>query len=267
MLRKILSQSTYFLNQLNYLITQLLNQLNYLNLTQMELTSVIDHTILRPDCSPEDIETLCEEAHKHSFAAVCVPPYFVKNAVRKLEESPVRVATVIGFPMGYACTPAKVEEVKRAIEEGADEVDVVINICAVKNKHWAYVKNDIDSIAMAAHSRGKIVKVILETGLLNEEELQQLCEICNQIGVDFVKTSTGVNGGGATLKAVRFLRKNLNDNIKIKASGGIRNQKSAQKFVDAGASRIGTSSGIEIVKWIMMNAECVLMCASVVVLK
>lgn len=214
----------------------------------MELASVIDHTILRPDCSPKDIETLCDEAHKHSFAAVCVPPYFVKDAVRKLEKSPVRVATVIGYPMGYACTPSKVEEVKRAIEEGADEVDVVINICAVKNEHWTYVKNDIDSIAMATHSRGKLVKVILETGLLNEDEMHRLCKICNQIGVDFVKTSTGINGGGATLKAVRFLREHLNDNIKIKASGGIRNQKSAQKFIDAGVARIGTSSGIDIVK-------------------
>ncbi len=214
----------------------------------MELASVIDHTILRPDCSPKDIETLCDEAHKHSFAAVCVPPYFVKDAVRKLEKSPVRVATVIGYPMGYACTPSKVEEVKRAIEEGADEVDVVINICAVKNEHWTYVKNDIDSIAMATHSRGKLVKVILETGLLSEDEMHQLCKICNQIGVDFVKTSTGINGGGATLKAVRFLREHLNDNIKIKASGGIRNQKSAQKFIDAGVARIGTSSGIDIVK-------------------
>ena len=103
----------------------------------MDLAKLIDHTVLLPDCSSEDIEALCEEAHKHRFAAVCVPPYFVRDVVRKLEDSPVRVATVIGFPMGYACTPAKVEEVKRAIEEGVDEVDVVINICAVKNGHWA----------------------------------------------------------------------------------------------------------------------------------
>ncbi len=213
----------------------------------MELASVIDHTILRPDCTPEDIQILCQEAKKYSFVAVCVPPYFVKNAVRILDESTVKVATVVGFPMGYACTPAKVEEVKRAVEEGADEVDVVVNICAVKNKHWSYVKNDIDSMAMATHSRGKIVKVILETGLLTEEEIKQLCEICNQVGVNFVKTSTGMNGEGATIKAVQFLREHLDDNIKIKASGGIRDKAATERFIEAGASRIGTSAGIQII--------------------
>lgn len=213
----------------------------------MDLAQLIDHTVLLPDCSSEDIEALCEEAHKHRFAAVCVPPYFVRDVVRKLEDSPVRVATVIGFPMGYACTPAKVEEVKRAIEEGVDEVDVVINICAVKNAHWAYVKNDIESMTMATHARGKVIKVIFEVGLLEEEEINQLCEICNQLGVNFVKTSTGLNGG-ATVEAVSILREQLNDNIKIKASGGIRNRESAEALIEAGAARLGTSAGTEIIK-------------------
>jgi len=213
----------------------------------MDLAELIDHTILLPDCSSEDVEALCDEAHKHRFAAVCVPPYFVRDVVRRLDDSPVKVATVIGFPMGYACTPAKVEEVKRAIEEGVDEVDVVINVCAVKNDHWAYVKNDIDSMTMATHARGKVIKVILETSLLDKEEIHQLCEICNQIGVNFVKTSTGTNGG-ATVEMVSMLRELLNNDIKIKASGGIRNREAAEALVEAGAARIGTSAGPEIIK-------------------
>ena len=212
----------------------------------MDLAGVIDHTILLPDCTSEDIEALCDEAHKHKFKAVCIPPYFVREVVRKLEDSPVQVATVIGFPMGYSCTPAKVEEVKRAIEEGADEVDVVINICAVKNCNWSYVKNDIESMTMATHSRGKIIKVILETNLLNEEEINQLCEICNQSGVNFVKTSTGMNGG-ATVETVSRLRELLKEGIKIKASGGIRSREQAEALLEAGAARLGTSAGAAIV--------------------
>jgi len=212
----------------------------------MDLTGVIDHTILLPDCTSEDVEALCDEAHKYKFKAVCIPPYFVREVARKLQDSPVKVATVIGFPMGYSCTPAKVEEVKRAIEEGADEVDVVINICAVKNSNWSYVKNDIESMTMATHSKGKIIKIILEANLLNEEELHQLCEICNQAGVNFVKTSTGTNGG-ASVEMVSILREKLKEGIKIKASGGIRNREQAEALIEVGAARIGTSAGPEIV--------------------
>jgi len=212
----------------------------------MDLTGVIDHTILLPDCTSEDVEALCDEAHKYKFKAVCIPPYFVREVARKLQDSPVKVATVIGFPMGYSCTPAKVEEVKRAIEEGADEVDVVINICAVKNSNWSYVKNDIESMTMATHSKGKIIKIILEANLLNEEELHQLCEICNQAGVNFVKTSTGTNGG-ASVEMVSILREKLKEGIKIKASGGIRNREQAEALIEVGAARLGTSAGPEIV--------------------
>lgn len=213
----------------------------------MNLASVIDHTVLLPDSTLEDIEALCDEAHKHRFAAVCVPPYFVKDVARKLEKSPVRIATVIGFPMGYACTAAKVEEVKRAIEEGADELDVVINICAAKNSNWAYVKNDIDSMTMAVHSKGKVIKVIIEAALLEEEEIKQVCEICNQVGVNFVKTSTGMNGV-ATVEMVSELRAQLNKEIKIKAFGGIQNKAIAEALIEAGAARLGTSSGVSIIK-------------------
>ena len=126
----------------------------------MQLAEKIDHTLLKPDCTLENIKTVCEEAKTHRFFSVCVPPFYVKDAVQFLEDESVKVATVIGFPMGYATTPAKVEEIKRAIDEGADEVDAVVNICAVKSGNWNYVRNDIDSMTRIAHMRGKIIKVI-----------------------------------------------------------------------------------------------------------
>jgi deoxyribose-phosphate aldolase len=157
------------------------------------------------------------------------------------------VATVIGFPMGYATTPAKVEEIKRAIDEGADEVDAVVNICAVKSGKWNYVRNDIDSMTRIAHMRGKAIKVILETGLMNTEEMKSLCEICTESGVDFVKTSTGILSAGANVETVTWLRAHLPPAIKIKASGGVRSKKSALELIEAGADRLGSSSGVKIV--------------------
>jgi len=213
-----------------------------------ELSAMIDHTILKPNCSAEEVKTLCQEAIENSFAAVCIPPYFASDAARMLQDHPVKVATVIGFPMGYSSTPAKVEEVKRAIDDGVDELDVVINICAVKNGNWAYVKNDINSVTTATHLKGKVVKVILETGMLNETELEQLCNICLEIGVDYVKTSTGYNGKGATIKAVKFLQSKLQNKIKIKASGGIDNHKKATDLIMAGANRLGCSKSLKILQ-------------------
>lgn len=211
---------------------------------------MIDHTILRVDCRMEEIKKLCEEAITLNFASICIPPYFVKETARYLEHSRVKVATVIGFPYGYSATPAKVEEIKRAINEGADEVDVVINICALKEGKWNYVKNDIESMTLAAHLKGKVIKVIFETSLLSQEEILKLCDICGQLGVNFVKTSTGVNGEGATVEIVDFLRKNLPKGVKIKASGGIRTIEQAQALVDAGATRLGTSAGVAIAQQI-----------------
>ena len=213
----------------------------------MDLAAFIDHTILRPDCSLEDIKRICSEAIEHRFCSVCIPPYYVKNSVSLLKDAPVKVATVIGFPMGYSPTPAKVEAIKRAIDEGADEVDVVINLCAVKNQNWNYVRNDIDSMTTAAHIKGKTIKVIIETGLLTEAEIRKICELCLEIKPDFVKTSTGFNGDGASLFSVRLLRELLGKNIRIKASGGIRDREAAQDMIAAGAQRIGSSSGIKIV--------------------
>lgn len=214
----------------------------------MNLASYIDHTILKPDTNTEDIRHLCEEAIAHEFAAVCVPPYFVKNAYQLLEDSTVKVATVIGFPMGYSATFAKVEEIKRAIDEGAHELDVVINLCAVKSRNWNYVQNDIASMTTATHLKARKIKVILETGLLTEEEIRRMAAICREVEPDFVKTSTGFSGGGATLQVVEMLREELNGTpIKIKASGGIRTAEDARAMIEAGAERLGSSSGVRIV--------------------
>ena len=214
----------------------------------MNISSYIDHTTLKADCRLEDVQSKCKEAVEFNFKAVCIPPYFVKAAVDLLDNTPVKVATVVGFPMGYSATPAKVEEIKRAIDNGADEIDVVANICAVKGKQWNYVKNDIESMTMAVHLKGKVIKVILETGLLTDEEIEQLCQICAEIKVDFVKTSTGFNGGGATVRVVSLMRSVLPKEIKIKASGGIRTKEDAIQLIEAGASRLGSSSGVSIVQ-------------------
>jgi deoxyribose-phosphate aldolase len=213
----------------------------------MELASYFDHTLLKPDTATADIRRLCAEAIDYKFAAVCVPPFFVPEAVQTLENYPVKVATVIGFPMGYSATPAKVEEIKRAIDEGVDELDVVINLCAVKNGNFNFVRSDIDSMTMAAHSKRKSIKVILETSMLSSDEIKHLCDICNELQVDFVKTSTGMNGG-ATPEVVALLRSYLNKQIKIKASGGIRTFFDAQQMIAAGAVRLGSSSSVQIMQ-------------------
>lgn len=212
------------------------------------LAKKIDHTLLAPNCTYNEIERLCDEARTHNFAAVCVPPYYVKDAARILEDNMTKVATVIGFPMGYSNTPAKVEEVKRAIDEGVDEIDVVINILAIKNGNWSYVRNDIDSMTRAAHLKGKQIKIIVEVGLLTEEELKQVCDLCNEIDVNYVKTSTGIIGSPVNVKQVQQLRSFLKSDIRIKASGGIKTSKFAEELIEAGASRIGASASLEIIK-------------------
>lgn len=216
----------------------------------MNLANFIDHTILKADCTLEDIKRVCADAIQYQFAAVCIPPFYVNQAADFLQDAQtkVQIATVIGFPMGYSYTPAKVEEIKRAIDDGASEVDAVINLCAVKMGNWSYVRNDIDSMVMAAHLKGKSIKIILETGLLTDEELHRLVEICLEIKPDFVKTSTGFNGEGATVDVIHTLKHLLQDQIKIKASGGIRTREDAIRLIEAGAKRIGSSAGVSIVK-------------------
>ena len=211
----------------------------------MDLASYIDHTVLIPDCTKDDITRVCNEALEHGFFAVCIPPYYVRLAAKLLEDTPVKIAAVVGFPMGYSAIPAKVEEIKRAIDEGADEIDIVVNIAAIKNGDWAHVRNDIDGVTMAVHLKGKKIKMIFEVALLEEIEILKLCNICKEVGVDFVKTSTGYQDG-ATVEVVKLLRNNLPKTIKLKASGGIRTAEDARKMIGAGADRIGTSSGVAI---------------------
>ncbi|WP_367391121.1 deoxyribose-phosphate aldolase [Lewinella sp. LCG006] len=212
----------------------------------MKIASFIDHTVLKPDATLADIQQVCKEAVTHGFAAVCVPPFYVAQARQALDGTPVKLATVIGFPLGYSATVAKVEEIKRAIDEGADEFDIVINIAAVKNANWSFVRNDIDRMLTACHLRAKQIKVIIETALLTEAEILEICKICNDLEPDYVKTSTGFNGAGATVDIVRLLRAKLKKEIKIKASGGIRTQEDAKALVEAGADRLGTSRGVEL---------------------
>ncbi len=213
----------------------------------MNIADYIDHTILNADCRPEDIQRICSEAVKYKFKAVCIPPYYVKVAVQQLKDEHPKVATVIGFPMGYSPTASKVEEIKRALDEGVDEVDVVVNLCAIKEQNWSFVQNDIDTVTTAVHLKGKSIKIIFETGLLNDDEIIKLCDICNVTKPNFVKTSTGKNGTGATLHAIELMREKLNSEIQLKASGGIRTKSDAQAFIKAGATRLGTSSGIALV--------------------
>jgi deoxyribose-phosphate aldolase len=212
-----------------------------------KLASKIDHTLLRSDSSKKEIETLCAEAVANEFFAVCVPPYFVSAAKAFLKGSNVKIATVAGFPMGYSTIPAKVEDARRAIADGADEIDMVINIAAVKSGNWNHVKDDIQSLTTLCRLHAKVVKVILETSLLTDEEIEKLCVICIEERVDFVKTSTGFTGKDTTIETIKLLRSLLPVKISIKASGGIRNKETAEAMIAAGAGRIGTSSGVAIV--------------------
>ncbi len=214
----------------------------------MNLAAHIDHTILKPDTTEAEVKKLCDEAIKHGFAAVCVPPYFVRKCRQWLKESEVKIATVVGFPMGYAHTPAKVEEARRAIDEGANEIDMVINIIALKAGDMNYLKNELTSAATIIQLRGGKLKVILETGLLTKDEIITACKLCAELNVDYVKTSTGFTETGATVETVELLRANLPKTIKIKASGGIRDRAFAEALISAGAERIGTSKGIELIK-------------------
>lgn len=218
-----------------------------MNPPPMNIAKYIDHTLLRYDLKTEDIRALCEEAITYGFANVCVPPYFVKESFKILETKPSGVCSVVGFPYGNHLTPVKVDELKRALDDGADEVDVVINISALKSNDWSYVANDIEACTRAALLKGKIVKIILETAILSREEAERLCAIAIESGASFVKTSTGVNAGGATPQAVSMLKSIVGSQTKIKASGGIKTLADAMTMIEAGADRIGTSSGVSII--------------------
>jgi deoxyribose-phosphate aldolase len=214
----------------------------------MKMNQRIEHTILKPDTMESDIKKLCEEAIEHGFFGVCVPPYFVKHASIILKDSSIKIVTVAGFPLGYNTTPAKVEEARKAMDEGAHEIDMVMNIAALKNNDLNFVQNDIQSVATLVQLKGCKLKVIIETALLSNDEKVKACEICAKVGVDFVKTSTGFASSGAKLKDIELMRKNLPASIKIKASGGIKTKEQAKDLVKAGADRLGTSSGPDLIE-------------------
>lgn len=195
-----------------------------------------------------DIQKLCKEAEEYQFAAVCVPPLFVKKAKELLASTDIKIATVIGFPFGYSAIEAKVAETVLAIVDGADEIDMVMNISAVKNNDWGFIANEINTILPIVRNSNRSLKVIIETAVLTDEEIIRCCEIYGVAGVDFVKTSTGYTEKGATVEAVKLMRKHLPLNVKIKASGGIKTYDFAKQLIEAGADRLGCSAGVDIVK-------------------
>lgn len=210
----------------------------------MELNSYIDHTNLKNTATLRDIEALCDEAIKYKFASVCVYPYYVNLARELLDGSNVEVCTVVGFPMGMNTRETKVYEAIDAVSKGATEIDMVINIAALKNKDYDYIKEEIEEIRDSID--GKVLKVIIETCLLTEEEIIKMTEICNETYVNFIKTSTGFGEYGARVEDINIINSVKNDVLEIKASGGIRDIKTAEEMIDAGATRIGTSSGVKL---------------------
>ena len=211
----------------------------------MNLNSYIDHTNLSKVATADDIIKLCEEAKKYHFASVCVYPYYVKAVSEYLKGSTVEVCTVVGFPNGANTKEVKVYEAIDAINNGANEIDMVININALKNKDYDYVKDEIEHVRDAID--GKVLKVIIETCLLTDEEIIKMTEICNETFVNFIKTSTGFDKEGANVEVVELINKHRNEVLEIKASGGINCEKKALALIEAGATRIGTSSGVSII--------------------
>ena len=216
-----------------------------------DIAGIIDHTLLKPDATKEQIKVLCEEAKQYQFASVCVNPTWVKYASELLQETEVKVCTVIGFPLGANTPEVKAFETKNAIENGAHEMDMVINIGALKDKDDELVERDIRAVT-GLHTGKALIKVIIETCLLTDEEKIRACEIAVKAGADFVKTSTGFSTGGATVEDVALMRKTVGPDIGVKASGGVRNLKDAKAVIEAGATRIGASAGIAIVNGLLM---------------
>ena len=215
---------------------------------QGALARTFDHTLLKPDATREQIVQLCNEARQYGFAAVCINPVQVPLAAQLLVGSGVRVCTVIGFPLGATTTETKVFEARQALANGASEVDMVIHIGALKEKDYERVKADIAAVAQTSHAGGAILKVIIETALLTDEEKEVACQLAMAAGADFVKTSTGFGPGGATVEDVALMRRVVGPALGVKAAGGIRNWADAQKMIAAGASRIGASASVKILQ-------------------
>ena len=213
----------------------------------MNYAKMIDHTLLKTEAQRKDLDKLINEAKKYNFMSVCVSPIWVKYAADLLKNTDVKVCTVIGFPQGATPTPVKVFETQNAIENGANEVDMVISIGLLKDKEYAAVENDIKAVVNVAKGKA-LTKVIIEACLLTDEEKIMACKLAKKAGADFVKTSTGFSTGGATVHDVQLMRKTVGTDMGVKASGGVRTKEEAQKMIEAGANRIGTSNGISIVE-------------------
>jgi deoxyribose-phosphate aldolase len=215
----------------------------------------IDHTALKAETSIDQITKLCQEAKEYDFHSVCLNSYFVKKAVELLRGSTTLVCTVVGFPLGGSTMETKRFEAMKAIAEGAKEVDMVVNISAIKSKEWQYVLDDMSSLSQVCHQQGGLLKVILETCLLTEEEKKKVCELALKAQVDFVKTSTGFSTGGATIEDIKLMKSIVGTQAGIKASGGIRDLKTAMAMIDAGATRLGTSASVDIIKGLTSNSS------------
>jgi deoxyribose-phosphate aldolase len=213
----------------------------------MNLAKYIDHTVLKPETTKEEVIKVCEEAKEYGFFSVCVNPYYVPLVKKELTGSDVKVCSVIGFPLGASVTSVKAAETKQSIADGANEIDMVLNIAAMKNGEYEYVLNDIKGVVAALEGKA-ILKVILENCLLTEEEIVKACELSVEAGAHFVKTSTGFNKGGATASDIALMRKTVGPNIGVKASGAVRDRETALAMVEAGATRIGASASVSIVK-------------------
>lgn len=223
-------------------------------MNKQQLAKMIDHTLLKPEVTKEQISSLIEEAKEYQFASVCLNPAWVSYAKEQLTDSEVKVCTVIGFPLGATTTETKVFEAKQAVENGADEVDMVIAIGHLKSGDTDYVKNDIAKVKEAV-GKEIVLKVIIETSLLTEEEKELACQLSEEAGADFVKTSTGFSGGGATVEDIQLMHRVVGDRLQIKASGGVRSLDDAKKMVEAGASRLGASAGVQIINGLVTDSD------------
>lgn len=212
------------------------------------LNKYFDHTLLKPEATPEQIDALCKEAISADFYSVCVNSCYVPQVSKALSGSGVKTCSVVGFPLGACSTEVKVCETKYACSNGASEVDMVINVGMLKSKNYEYVKNDIAEVVKAAHSVDVLVKVIIETCLLSDDEIVKACELSEAADADFVKTSTGFSTGGAKVSDVRLMKETVGDRLMVKASGGIRDLKTVEAMIEAGADRIGASAGVKIIE-------------------
>lgn len=214
--------------------------------SNLQINNYIEHTLLKVNCVQTQIAQIIKEANQYKFYGICIPPHYVPYAKKMLKNKAPKLISVAGFPLGYQNYKVKCKAINVLAQNGANEVDVVTNIAAIKNKEWEYVLQEWKAIIKTAKANNLPIKIIIESALMEKEELLKLCQLANELQPNFIKTSTGFNGDGAELNKVIFLREHLNGSIQIKASGGIKNAQQATAFINAGANRIGTSSGVKI---------------------